>query len=134
MDDIEFHIDHPSARDSSCLFNRCAADSASPLPVIRENVISRLRSRMAREPALGVVPLRRRASCGAGLERIGRGVVVEHGPSPSAAVREPLAVLLHEIYVQQAAEATFSFRLMEMACHPSYPLNSANASPPGTFK
>src|SRR5437016_5136348 len=28
---------------------------------------------------------------------------------------------------------TLSFRLMEMACHPSYPLNSENASPPGTF-
>src|SRR5262249_14752474 len=29
--------------------------------------------------------------------------------------------------------STLSFRLMEMACHPSYPLNSENASPPGTF-
>src|SRR5215510_7394400 len=28
---------------------------------------------------------------------------------------------------------TFSFRLMEMACQDSYPLNSENASPPGTF-
>src|SRR5215470_13479848 len=28
---------------------------------------------------------------------------------------------------------TLSFRLMEMACHASYPLNSENASPPGTF-
>src|SRR6185436_16106277 len=28
---------------------------------------------------------------------------------------------------------TRSFRLMEMACHDSYPLNSENASPPGTF-
>ena len=28
---------------------------------------------------------------------------------------------------------TRSFRLMEMACHPSYPLNSENARPPGTF-
>src|SRR5689334_12532667 len=28
---------------------------------------------------------------------------------------------------------TFSFRLMEMVCHDSYPLNSENASPPGTF-
>src|SRR5436189_4016857 len=28
---------------------------------------------------------------------------------------------------------TFSFRLMEMACQASYPLNSENASPPGTF-
>jgi hypothetical protein len=41
-DDIEFHIDHPSARDSSCLFiaHLCAAHTASPMPVIRENVIS----------------------------------------------------------------------------------------------
>ena len=45
---------------------------------------------MAREPALRVVPLRRRASCRAGRERVGRGVVIEHGVSPSAAVREPL--------------------------------------------
>src|SRR5262245_41883397 len=29
--------------------------------------------------------------------------------------------------------ATFSFRLKPMACHPSYPLNSENANPPGTF-
>src|SRR6185436_12958581 len=28
---------------------------------------------------------------------------------------------------------TFSFRLMEIVCHASYPLNSANATPPGTF-
>ena len=28
---------------------------------------------------------------------------------------------------------TFAFRLMEIACHLSYPLNSENASPPGTF-
>jgi len=75
----------------------------SPLPVLGKNVVSRLRSRVARGPALGVVPLRRRASCGAGLESIGRGVVIEHGISPSAAVREPLAVLLHEVHVQQVA-------------------------------
>ena len=63
MDDIEFHIDHPSARDSSCLFiaHLSAVHTASPVPVISENVISRLRSRVAREPALGVVSLRRRA-------------------------------------------------------------------------
>jgi len=29
---------------------------------------------VARESALGVVPLRRRAGCGAGLERIGGGI------------------------------------------------------------
>ena len=28
---------------------------------------------------------------------------------------------------------TLSFRLMEIDCHASYPLNSENASPPGTF-
>ena len=28
---------------------------------------------------------------------------------------------------------TLSFRLIEIACHASYPLNSENASPPGTF-
>jgi CheY-like chemotaxis protein len=33
-----------------------------PLPVLRENVISRLRSRMARQATFGVVPLRRRPS------------------------------------------------------------------------
>src|SRR6516164_4678334 len=28
---------------------------------------------------------------------------------------------------------TLSFRVMETACHPSYPLNSENARPPGTL-
>src|SRR5436190_19471616 len=28
---------------------------------------------------------------------------------------------------------TFSLRLVEIACHPSYPRNSENASPPGTL-
>src|SRR6516165_6132848 len=73
----------------------------SPFPVLCENVVSRLRPRVACEPALGVVPLRRRSSRGAGLERIGGGVVIEHGISPPAAVREPLAVLYHEVHVQQ---------------------------------
>src|SRR5438034_1723909 len=41
--------------------------SRSPLPVVRENVISGLHDRVAREPALGVVPLRRLVSQGAGL-------------------------------------------------------------------
>jgi hypothetical protein len=39
-----------------------AAHTGSPLSVLRKYVISRLRSRVAREPALGVVPLRRRAA------------------------------------------------------------------------
>src|SRR5215471_163241 len=66
------------------------ARGASPAPVISKNVVSFLRCCVAREPALGVVPLWRRARQGSGLERIGRGVVIEHGITPSAAVREPL--------------------------------------------
>src|SRR5262249_36941299 len=54
---------------------------------------------MAREPAFGVVTLRRLVSQGCGRERAGRGVIVERTPSPSTAVREPLAVLHHEINV-----------------------------------
>ena len=63
----------------------CAAHTASPVPVIRENVISCLHARVAREPALGVVPLRRLVSRGGGLERIGRGVILEIGPPPDPA-------------------------------------------------
>ena len=88
------------ARDSRCVIaHLCAAYTASPVPVIRENVISCLHARVAREPALGVVPLRRLASQSAGLERIGCSVILEHGPSPPSAVREPLAVLHHEVDV-----------------------------------
>src|SRR5258707_11063538 len=71
----------------------------SPFSVLRENVIFCLHDRVAREPALGVVRLRRLVGLGAGRERTGRGVIIEHGPSPSAAVREPLAVLHHEVHV-----------------------------------
>src|SRR5262252_6261090 len=85
------------------LISREEFGPGSPLPVLCENVVSRLRPRVACEPALGVVPLRRSPSCGAGLERIGGGVVIEHGISPPAAVREPLAVLYHEVHVQQGA-------------------------------
>src|SRR5438034_969231 len=72
----------------------------SPLSVIRENVVAVLHHRVAREPALRVVFLRRIVRCSGGLKRIGRGVIVELGPSPSAAVREPLAVLHHETSVK----------------------------------
>src|SRR6267154_2482785 len=64
----------------------------SPLSVLREDVIFCLHDRVSREPALGVVRLRWLAGLGAGRERTGRGVILEYGPSPSAAVREPLAV------------------------------------------
>jgi hypothetical protein len=69
------------------------------MPVIRENVISGFHSRVAREPALGVVPLRRLGGQGAGRERIGCRVILEHGVSPPSAVGEPLAVLHHEVDV-----------------------------------
>ena len=68
----------------------------SPVAVLRENVISFLHKRMARKPALGVVCLRRLLSKGAGRRC---GIIFERGPSPSAAVREPLAVLHHEVDV-----------------------------------
>src|SRR5215472_17059172 len=91
------------ARASFISIARPCAGSASPMPVFRENVVSCLYSRVASEPALGVVPLRRLASQGAGRERIGCSVIVKHGPSPPAAVREPLAVLHHEVDVMLGA-------------------------------
>src|ERR1043165_5533859 len=56
---------------------------------------------MTRIPTLGVVRLRRLVSSGAGRKRVGRSEILEHGISPSAAVREPLAILYHEIHVMQ---------------------------------
>src|SRR5260370_7567978 len=78
------------------------ANTTSPLWVLRENVVLLLHYRVAREPALGVVPLRRLIRRCAGPERIGRGVILKLGISPSAAVREPLAILPHEITVINA--------------------------------
>src|SRR3981189_1093661 len=71
----------------------------SPLSILREYVVAVLHHRVAREPALRVVFLRRSVRCSGGLKRIGRRVIVELAPSPSAAVREPLAVLHHETNV-----------------------------------
>src|SRR4026208_2568260 len=73
----------------------------SPRRVFCENVIAVLYQRVAREHALGVVPLRRLASQGCGRERSGCGVIVERAPSPSTAVREPLAVLHSEYNYMQ---------------------------------
>ena len=64
----------------------------SALPVIRKNVVSRLHVRVARESAFGVVPLRRLVGRGTGPELTGRGLIHENGPTPPAAVREPLAL------------------------------------------
>src|SRR5215211_1170082 len=71
----------------------------SPRPILREHEISSLHDRVAGEAALGVVALRRLVRERAGREGVGGGVVGEHGPSPSAAVGEALAVLLHEVDV-----------------------------------
>src|ERR1035438_9933258 len=76
-----------------------SAHTASPVPVIRENVIFCLHCRVAREPALRIAPLRWLVFQGGGRERIGRRVILERAVTPSAAVREPLAVLQHEINV-----------------------------------
>src|SRR5256712_10657089 len=77
--------------------------SRSATPVIREDVVSRLHDRVARESTLGVVPLRWRVGRGAWREPPGRGLILEHGPTPPAAVREPLAVLHHKVDVMQRA-------------------------------
>src|SRR6266852_4943353 len=79
------------------------ARTTSPLGVLRENVVLVLHYRVAREPALGVVSLRRSVRPGARPERIGRGVILKLAISPSAAVREPLAILHHEINVMEGA-------------------------------
>src|SRR5580658_3067927 len=75
----------------------------SPVPVLRKNVISCLHYGVAQVPALGVVRLRRLVSQGAEPERIGCGVILEHSIPPSAAVREPPAVLYHEVHVMLGA-------------------------------
>src|SRR5437870_4799420 len=80
---------------------RAPASRSAP-PVIREDVVSRLHDRVARESTLGVVPLWWRVGRGSGREPPGR-LILEHGPPPPAAVREPLAVLHQEVDVMQRA-------------------------------
>src|SRR5207247_320567 len=77
--------------------------SSSATPVIREDVVSRLHDRVAPQSTLGVVRLRWRVGRGSRREPPGRGIIFERGPSPPAAVREPLAVLHHEVDVMQRA-------------------------------
>src|SRR5205823_11007030 len=57
----------------------------------------------APEPTRGVVLLWRLVGCGTGPEGTGGGLILERGPSPPAAAREPLAVLHHEVDVMQRA-------------------------------
>src|SRR5579871_6114874 len=79
------------------------AAATSPLRIGGEDVVLVRNYRVAGKAALGVVLLRRRAVFVAGLERLGRRVIVELGVSPSAAVREALAVLHHEVRIMQCA-------------------------------
>src|SRR5208337_4689141 len=72
-----------------------------PFRVGGEDVVLRLHDRVAGEPALGVVLLRRRVRSVAGPEGLGRGIILEFGISPSAAIRKPFAVLHHEVDVVQ---------------------------------
>src|SRR5438034_7154582 len=72
--------------------------SRSPLPVVRENVISCLHDRVAREPTLGVVPLRRVVSQGAGREHIGRGVIVERGDRKSTRLNSSHTVISYAVF------------------------------------
>src|SRR5215475_5636696 len=75
------------------------ATRPSSLSVFRENVVALLYYGVARKAALRVVFLRRGGRRIERLECVGCRIVVECSPSPSAAVREPLAVLDHEINV-----------------------------------
>src|SRR5258708_26723802 len=93
----------PTATEEQISGDGSIAIRCSPLSVLRENVVAVLHHRVARDPALRVVFLRRVVRYSGGLKRIGRRVIVESAPSPSAAVREPLAVLHHEINVMLGA-------------------------------
>ena len=75
----------------------------SPRPVGCENVVPLPRGRMARESALGIVPLRWLVGQCAGSEGTGCSVILEHAPSPPTTVREPLAIFQHEINVMLGA-------------------------------
>jgi hypothetical protein len=57
---------------------------ALPFRVRREDLIAFCHYRMAREPALGIVRLRRLIRECAGPERLGGGVILKLGISPSA--------------------------------------------------
>src|SRR3954465_11235421 len=76
-------------RATGALSDEAALDL--PLRICRENVVLRLHCCMTRDPALGVtdVFLIRR-------ERVGRGVIAQLSVSPSATVRESLAILRDE--------------------------------------
>ena len=74
------------------------------LPVLGEDVVSLLHDRVARRiHTWRRSPAAACRSWSAGLNLSDRGVILERGPSPPAAVREPLAVLHHEVDVMLRA-------------------------------
>src|SRR5580693_8795761 len=85
----------------TCRENSKFRSSAAELPlgVVRENVVLLCRYRVACGPALGVVLLWRMILRIAGPIRSGRNVILKHGISPAAGVRELLAILHHEVNV-----------------------------------
>src|SRR6202012_2275895 len=72
-------------------------------PIRRENVVFCLHCRVAREPALGVVPLRRLVGQVAEPELTGRWINLEDSIAPSTTIRKPLTILQHEINVMLSA-------------------------------
>src|SRR5829696_4568039 len=89
----------PSSAATASRDARCRVIRASSLCVVGKDVVPVLYNRVAGESALGVVALRRVGCCGGGREFSGYGVILECAPSPSATIRETLAVLHHEIHV-----------------------------------
>src|ERR1700722_2643488 len=78
-----------------------APTATSPLGKLRENVVLLLHYRVAGGSALGVVRLRRLICQRARPKCIGRGIILKLAIAPAAAVREPLAILHHEINVME---------------------------------
>src|SRR5947208_16055760 len=70
-----------------------------PMPILCKHVISILDDGVASDPAFGIVPLRRTVSRRSGREGVRCGVIPENRITPSAIVRETLAVLHHEVNV-----------------------------------
>src|SRR5262245_18269598 len=75
---------------------------------------------MALKSAFGVVRLRRLVRQGGRRERAGRAVIPERGPSPTAAICKPLAVLHHEVHVMLDAR---HLRIWEKIVLRRYPMD-----------
>jgi uncharacterized iron-regulated membrane protein len=72
------------------------ADYPLPRRVFSEHVVSGFCEGVARDPAFGIIRLRRRLTRSEGL---GGHVILEEGVAPSASIREPFTVLNHKVDV-----------------------------------